>query len=157
MKGIIESLVTCKMGHSPVETHTKELKLYLMPWREDLEFHSEFRVFVHKKTVTAISQQHLYTTNEILKQLDEKEREEKINKWITIINDYFESTIKDRITTLDSYVIDIDITKEGKPYFIEINCFGKEYASGSSLFHWIIDEFKLYGRVENTIFFRYAI
>jgi len=157
MKQIIESLVTCKMGHSPVEIHTKELKLYLMPWREDLEFHSEFRVFVCENKLTAISQQHLYTTNEILKPLGEEERKTKIHEWIETIQCVFDKTIKNRITTLDSYVMDIDITKDGKPYFIEINCFGKEYASGASLFHWILDEFKLYGRVENTVFFRYAI
>ena len=157
MKQIIESLVTCKLGHSPVESYTKELKLYLIPWREDLEYHSEFRVFVCQKNITAISQQHLYTSNDILKALDKEKREEKINKWITIINNYFETTIKDKITTLDSYVIDIDITKDEKPYFIEINCFGKEYPSGSALFHWLIDDNKLNGRVKNTIFFRYAI
>ena len=57
--------------------------------------------------------------------------------------------------TVDSYVMDIAIIGD-KPYFIEINVFGKEYASGSSLFHWLKDESKLYGE-ENTIYFRYSI
>lgn len=40
--------------------------------------------------------------------------------------------------------------------FIEINSFGKEYTSGSSLFHWLIDENKLYSDSEE-IYFRYTI
>lgn len=35
------------------------------------------------------------------------------------------------------------------PYPIEINSFGKEYASGSALFHWITDYDILYGKKQN--------
>ena len=164
VKMLIEGLITCKIGHTPVETYTKEVKLYLMEWRDDLEFHKEFRVFVKDKKITAISQQHLYTENEILKSLSEKEREETITKWCTLINDYYENSIKDKIKVSDSYVMDFALTKDDKPYFIEINCFGKEYASGSSLFHWILDEMKLDGHcrydddeMTDTIFVRYSI
>lgn len=159
VKMIIESLVTCRSGHSPIEVYTEDVKLYLMPWKDNLIFHKEFRVFVKHKRITAISQQHLYTSNKILAPLSEKNRDKLINEWITIINTYFEDTIKDKITILDSYVMDIAILDNdiNTPYFIEINSFGKEYSSGSSLFHWIIDDMKLMGRVENTIFFRYAV
>ncbi len=43
-----------------------------------------------------------------------------------------------------------------KPYFIEPNSFGKEYAAGSELFHWEIDEEILYGKKEK-IYFRYTV
>ncbi len=157
VKMMIESLVSCKIGHSPIEVYTEEVKLYLMPWQENLAFHKEFRVFVKNMRITAISQQHLYTVNNILAPLSGEDKEKLINEWITTINTYFEDTIKDRITVLDSYVMDIAILGTNVPYFIEINAFGKDYSSGSSLFHWIIDDIKLTGRAEDTIFFRYAV
>ena len=53
--------------------------------------------------------------------------------------------------------MDIAILEGDIPYFIEINCFGKEYAAGSSLFHWLIDEEKLYNtKNENKVYFRYT-
>jgi hypothetical protein len=45
---------------------------------------------------------------------------------------------------------------DNEPYFIEINCFGKENAAGSALFHWIIDYDKLYG-VNDCIYVRTTI
>ena len=43
-------------------------------------------------------------------------------------------------------------------FLIELNCFGKEYAAGSALFHWLLDEEKLYNcQEEDTIYFRYVI
>jgi len=158
VKMIIESLVSCKTGHSPVEVYTEDVKLYLMKWQENLVFHKEFRVFVQNRRITAISQQHLYTVNNILAPLSEEDREKLINEWITTINTYFEDVIKDKITVLDSYVMDIAILDHtNEAYFIEINAFGKDYSSGSSLFHWIIDDIKLMGKVKDTIFFRYAV
>ena len=62
----------------------------------------------------------------------------------------------DEFKRVSEYTIDIAII-ENKPYFIEINCFGKEYAAGSSLFHWLIDEDILYGKKSDKIYFRYAI
>ena len=67
--------------------------------------------------------------------------------------DFFETDIKNVIDQ-DSYSIDIALVKN-IPYFIEVNCFGKEYAAGSSLFHWIIDYDLLYSDGK-TIYFRYT-
>ena len=36
------------------------------------------------------------------------------------------------------------IGPDDTPYFIEPNCFGKYYAAGSALFHWIHDHDKLH-------------
>lgn len=152
VKSIIESLITCRSTHTPVRDDTESIKLYLLPWLK-MDSDREFRVFVHQNRVTAISQQHLYTTNTILNNSPDSDK--IIQEWVTTINDYFERTIKKRIKHLSSYVIDIAITDSG-PYFIEINSFGKGYASGSSLFHWLIDEDKLYGADPNKIHFRYT-
>ena len=73
-----------------------------------------------------------------------------------IITSYFENEVKKRVTHIDSYVMDFAILNDDTPYFIELNSFGKEYASGSALFGWIQDYSILYGVTENTIEFRYT-
>ena len=54
---------------------------------------------------------------------------------------------------MDSYVMDLALVGD-TPYFIEPNPFGKDYASGSALFHWIIDHDVLHDA--NAIEFRYV-
>ena len=41
----------------------------MIPWIE-LEYGKEFRLFIHDNKLTAISQQHLYTSNPILSKLN---------------------------------------------------------------------------------------
>jgi hypothetical protein len=77
-----------------------------------------------------------------------------VTSWAEKIVCYFKKCIKDRMW-IDSYCMDIAITEDGV-YFIEINQFGKEYSAGSSLFHWIIDQDKLYNTC-GKIYCRYAI
>ena len=48
--------------------------------------------------------------------------------------------------------MDLSILDDGRLFFIEPNCFGKEYAAGSALFHWIKDEEQLYGRTDRVHF-----
>ena len=79
-----------------------------------------------------------------------------IHKWIHLIIEYFENEVKKKILHIDSYVMDFAILNDLTPYFIELNSFGKEYASGSALFGWIQDESILYGTTENSIEFRYT-
>ena len=117
---------------------------------------NEYRVFVYRNKITAISQQHLYEKNSIFNGLDKDELNKKINDYVRIITTYFEEKIKKNITYMDSYTYDFAILPGNNPYLIEINCFGKEYAAGSALFHWIIDEDKLYNQ-EDKIYFRYTI
>lgn len=149
---VIESILTAPSDHTPV--HELPIKLYLIPWIDIIKF-QEFRVFVHNKKITAISQQHLYESNQILNKLSKDDANLLINKWIDIINNYFFAKVQTSID-IDSYVYDFAILKDDQPYFIEINPFGKEYSSGSSLFHWIIDEDILYGKKEE-LHFRYCV
>ena len=160
IRSVIESLITSTYNHSPLSSLNDEtqttLKIYLMPWKT-IDLDKEFRVFVYKKKITAISQQHLYTPNATLNAISStEERYSVINNWVAIINREFHSTIKDRLAYLDSYVMDIAILENDIAYFIEINCFGKEYASGSSLFHWLINEEILYNDKDDTVHFRYT-
>jgi hypothetical protein len=155
-KSIIESIVTTRLGHSPLKEETTEITLYLCEFKKNLNRLKEFRVFVYKNKITAISQQSLYDVNDILEPLTDKERNDLIYKWIEIIKSYFDLEIKQKITHIDSYVMDFAILDDDSPYFIELNSFGKEYASGSALFGWIQDYNILYG-LSDVIEFRYTI
>ncbi|MCW7553483.1 cell division cycle 123 family protein [Endozoicomonas gorgoniicola] len=139
----------------------KDIYLYLFPWKK-LNPDKEFRVFVHHDRVTAISQQYLYQRNELLMNLPLEERQAQVETWARQIIEYVDNTVVPSITHISSYSIDLAITEtddaDDEIYFIEINPFGKEYASGSALFHWIKDEEILYGQQqENTVHFRYTI
>lgn len=154
MRQVIESLITCKPTHTPVHDDVKQIKLYLLPWVE-IDQYREFRVFVYMGNITAISQQHIYTANNILNKTNNRSSNEMIVKsWADKIVCYFEKNVKDRIQT-DSYCMDIAITNDSV-YFIEINPFGGEYSAGSALFHWVIDKNKLYNTC-GKIYCRYAI
>ena len=154
---IIESLVTCIETHTPIDNKStdKLLTLYLLPWKK-FDRYKEYRIFVYKNKITAISQQNLHAVNEFLSAFPEEEDLKKIiEKHVQIIWESFIKTIKKKITHTFNYCMDAVILEDGSLYFIEINSFGKEYAAGSALFHWLIDEDKLYSD-GNTIYFRYT-
>lgn len=155
LKTIIESLVSSIQGHTPIYSDTTKIKLYLFPWIE-IQPKKEFRVFVYKKKITAISQQNLYN---ILFEKDVyyDKIEEEINYYVKIIVNHFYQEIINKIN-LESFTYDFALIDDDEPYFIEPNAFGKEYAAGSALFGWINDEDILYQDCENpTIYFRYTI
>jgi len=156
-KSIIESMVTCRQGHSPIYPDSTEIVLYLCPFIDNLNHIKEFRVFVCNNKITAISQQAIYDINDILDKLSDVEKNELIKKWVDIILNNFEGEIKKKIVHIDSYVMDFAILNDDTPYFIELNSFGKQYASGSALFEWITDYDVLYGlKGEDYIEFRYT-
>lgn len=146
---IVESIVTSTSTHTPVKYNTTSIKLYLLPW---LTIKHEFRVFVHNKKITAISQQLWFKKDKYLAGLDTKSQHELVNIWGHMITAFF-NKLDD--FNIDSFSMDIAILNDNTVYFIEINTFGKEYAAGSSLFHWLVDEHILYGTGEN-IYFRYV-
>lgn len=156
-KSIIESIVTCRLGHSPLYVDTTEITLYLCEFKKNLNKNREFRVFVHNNKITAISQQSLYDSNDILESLNDNDKNIMIHKWINIIKSYYETNVKQKITHIDSYVMDFAILDDDTPYFIELNTFGKEYASGSALFGWLQDYNILYGLCGDVIEFRYTV
>ena len=126
--------------------------------------------FVNNNKITAISQQACYSkfkpdSNINLNYFVNINTESLLETYAKIIIDYFESEIKNKILWSTSFTYDFsvyynEITNKLEPYFIEPNSFGKEYAAGSSLFHWLLDEDKLYGINSNSttnIYMRYVI
>lgn len=89
--------------------------MYLIPWVTIDEF-KEYRVFVHNKKITAVSQQHLYSTNLILCDKTSYEKTAIITKHIDIIKKHFTEEVNQKIT-LSSYVYDFAILPNDKPYF----------------------------------------
>ena len=151
LKNVLESVVSSIASHSPIKDDTQSLKIYLIEWINILPL-NEFRVFVYKNKITAISQQNLYTKVG----LDKLENKELIEK-ISIIINYFDEIICKKINWISNYSYDFAIVDNNKPYFIEINSFGKEYAAGSALFHWIHDYSILYNDANSNIEFRYTV
>lgn len=152
IKNIIESCITSIKGHTPIHEDTEKLDIYLMEWI-NIEPKNEFRIFVCNNKITAISQQNLF------EKLFDENMIAKIPNIINIIIKHFDEEIKPRINWISQYTYDFAIIDNDKPYFIEMNCFGKEYAAGSALFHWLIDENILYGNHEkynNCLEFRYV-
>ena len=101
--------------------------------------------------ITAISQQDLYN---VYPKLDNTEF---IISKLQLIVDYFNENIERNFHHVSSYSFDFAILNNKTPYFIEMNSFGKEYAAGSALYHWLLDEDILYGKSNNDIYFRYTI
>ena len=149
IKDIIESMVTCKPGHLCFEEEDTSCTIYFMNW-QNINPDKEFRVFVYKNEITAISSQHLYNINHWVNSLSDLEIEEVVHK----ILDFFQTDIKDKLSYLESYTFDFAFTNEDILYFIEPNGFGKCYAAGSALFHWIYDHDTLHEA--DTIEFRYT-
>ncbi len=165
IKQIIESLVSSVGGHSPIYPDTKQITFYLLPFNYLISDSNEFRVFVCDGRITAISQQSCYSKFKPDSNLNlepDYDLKKLFETYADIICSYFESNIKS-VLPINSFTYDFSIGYDStcnqfKPYFIEFNCFGKEYAAGSSLFHWLIDEDKLYGfnTSKPEIYFRYV-
>lgn len=137
LRKIIESLITCNAGHNPMSDYqpeTRLLRLYLFPW---LDIQDEYRVFVHNRHVTAISQQDFYTPHPIMAQTDEPA--EYACSVVRKILAEFERSVLPWLerTGRDSITIDMALLGSNhETYVVEFNPFGPEQAAGSSLFHW---------------------
>jgi hypothetical protein len=94
----------------------------------------EFRLFIYNNKITAISQQHIYKNSLWLIQKSDDE----LIQIVKDINNFFKEKVMDKIL-IQEYVMDIAFVNDHY-YFIETNSFGKEYASGSALFNWLIDD-----------------
>lgn len=150
---VFVSMVTSKRSHSPLGRSGREaaLSLYLLPW-VNINPDLEFRVFVHQKNLTAISQQCIYQKNEYLPGRNIPDIVQKIST-------YFRDHIRDQIDTPDSYVMDMALVGDSPStvYFIELNPFGKDYTSGAGAFSWVEDADKLCPHAPGTICFRYVV
>lgn len=136
---IVESMVTTLAKHRCFYPEDSDCTIYFMKWIDNLEPDKEFRIFVYNNKITAISAQHLYQVNDYLTGLTDEE----IYTIIDDICNYFNLNIKDKLLDIKSYVMDFYYDPIN-PYFIEINPFGFEYASGTALFG-LEDKSLLYG------------
>lgn len=149
-KQVVESMVTCRLGHHPFERTDETITLYIMPWLE-LDKDKEFRVFVHAGRVTAISQQFIYQSNAWLTRMDETGVGHVAD---TIVSFVERSVVPKLRPTLDSFVLDLVAVGDDATFHpIEINPFGAEYTSGSACFHWLEDADVLCGRSEPELRF----
>ena len=115
-------------------------KLILRPWRFDYKHENEFRVFIYKKQIKAISQ---YYWHEDFKLVD------KINvtKLVDKITEFFE-TIKDKYE-LNDFVMDVVVDN----YVVELLEFNTLYISGPCCFSWKTEKHKLIND-DNNIYFK---
>ena len=115
-----------------------------MPWIENFDDEKEFRVFVYQNEITSISIQNLFKINHWLNSKSNIEIELIVNSML----EYFHLNIRDKLIKIENYTMDIYFISESEWYFIEPNGFGKAYAAGSSLFHWVNDEELLCGKTD---------
>lgn len=147
---VLESTVTCPDSHGPVSFYVNRLRFYVLPWKE---IEHEFRIFVFNRRVVAVSQQHPYRANERFPQSQE-EFMSLASSLVGFCNECIARLTEAKFEP-PSYVMDVGIEKDGDFYFIELNPFGKEYSSGSALFHWIHDGDILTSK-EGPVIFRFA-
>ena len=134
-----------------------DVPLYLLPWRNDWNENLEFRVFVHNKKVTSISQyvwhKDVGFTEDIMKVLTPK----ILDFCEYVINKFplFDFVVDIIVVLQDNIEIcGIDQNTNLNVELVEFNSFGAELASGSALFHWLNDYNLLYGYTDN-VYVRY--
>lgn len=134
-RAILEGLVTCRPNHTPLvpeAVRDGRLRLYILPWR-DVDADFEFRGFVVRGRLTALSQQHWYRPAPRL-QADVEGGGGRVRALIAHVQAAVLPAFGDA-----TYTVDVALLTDGQPYFIEPNGFGAGYAAGSSLFHWTRD------------------
>lgn len=124
----------------------KTTSLIVMPWSQQMDPKTEFRVFIYRGRVTAASQQHWssifhYSSEEI-----------------TTAALAIESATKDLVKFANTFVADVWIDFDKKTcHLIECNPFGAHCGAGSSLFNWIKDYDILHGKAEPELRFKAII
>lgn len=156
LEQVIKSLVTSTRVFKFLSADSNCLRLYFLPFLDDLDRTREFRVFVYKGKIRAISQQNFYESSMWLTELDKMDLLENFvyGKIVTPFNEI----IKPKLDKLlpESYTMDFAlIGQDFRPYFIEPNSWGHNYAAGSALFGWEQDHDHLHSD-DDYIEFRYV-
>ncbi len=115
--------------------------LYFVKHNANWDTRREFRVFVRKGRVTAVSQYNPYTGGIMSGQSTQKIRE-SIHQIVTWLHDDILPRVLPAIGT-NNVTADIYLGDSG-PRIVEFNTFGYWQAAGSALFHWLNDKKKLY-------------
>lgn len=125
----------------------KSLSLIFMEWNDDIENSLEYRVFVHNKKVTGISQQKFIKFKDL--------NDNMVKQHSNTITEYINKKICPNMK-YQSAVLDIWIDEKGECHLIEINPWGEFSGTSSSLFNWINDLDQLYGK-NNVVNVRYIV
>ncbi len=109
-----------------------EQNLIIREWVDGLSSEKEYRCFVYKNKMTAISQYNHYIT------IPEIQNREKLSKIKGMIFKYWDTNIRKLLVDFESYVVDFAVIDEEKVFLIELNpCDTK---TGTCLFNWKVDK-----------------
>lgn len=137
---LFHDLVFCHYDHKAVDDEQADnIVLYFVKWQQ---LRLEFRAFVHQGRLTAICPQHYYSYNDGYGKVCEKE--------VQRVAEF----VHEKLSQVGNVVLDIAILQDDSVYFVEVNPFGGDYGSGSALFDWRQDHYKL-THTDNCIYFRY--
>lgn len=138
-RSVIQQIVTSRRANQSLENGNRIL--YFVRYRHDWDPNREFRVFVRKGVVTAISQ---YASNH---SYWSEYTDEALGNLAKMITEFCGNII--RRVPFGSLDFTIDVIVNGELTtieLVEINSFGYWMAAGSCLFDWLDDYDKLYGR-----------
>jgi hypothetical protein len=117
------------------------LNLILREWIEDLEPAREFRCYVHRGNISAISQYYCYDSfEEYSSRCDENI--DHIRAAIVAFHATVGSTFSSLIAP--NYVFDVILSQDFSVQVVELNPFGSHMSSGAALFNWDTDRSLLY-------------
>jgi len=169
VRDVLRRLITSKRAVTALEDHLRlretdkdKAKLFLLPFRMDVDLRREYRVFcppslgeLGKSRIAAVSQYRFtepfsgekqeeevaVTAQRVLDGILETHRQivrqvvdaHKQNGWIA-------QHMKD-----EGFVFDVFEAEDGEVQLVEVNPFGAMSGCGSGLFHWIRDGRVLYG------------
>ena len=147
VRRMLTAIITSKRCHVSMNTcrHKKSrtTSLVLLPWSTSFGF-NEWRVFVHKHSITAMSQYHWHT------EIPRLQDDEVVRQEASAIVKAHRERYKEALSAIhSSYILDLAVV-DGEAEFVEINPFGAEYCSGSALFQWTRDRRALYRTADST-------
>jgi hypothetical protein len=135
IRDVFKSLVTSSSRHQTIREDDDCCTLWFFPFIQ-IDMQKEFRVFVYDNKISAVSSQRWYKKNDWLS----AKSEDELYTLITDLYMFFKENVQKKLEfNGGTYTMDIAFLSNETFYFVEPNCFGANYAAGSSCFHWIND------------------
>lgn len=124
--------------------HTKldwSIKLFFREFDDGIEGINEYRCFVHKNKLNAITQ---YNFPLFLPFLQSHENRVKIKN---LLVEFWKKNVEHSLSFLENYVVDFAIKNEQDVVIIELNPF--VLSCGTGMFNWVKDHDTLYGLIRD--------
>lgn len=137
---VIHKIVTSKRAWNCMMEEEKAI--HFAEYDNKWDPRREFRVFIYKRKITAISQYNISIKN-MLSGKSNIEAKQLVHN----IQQYLENDILPKICDIiktDNLVCDIYVNSDSTLRIVEFNSFGYWLAAGSALFEWLDDKNKLY-------------